>query len=77
MLIDSDLAILGASESAYQAYANQIRQEYAWVPETDYRMGRRKVLERFLARPRIFHYLADLEASARRNIAAEISRLGA
>ena len=75
VLIDSDLAILGANDSAYRAYANQIRQEYAWVPETDYRMGRRKVLERFLARPRIFHHLAILEEPARRNIAAEITRL--
>ena len=33
-------------ESAYQAYAEQIRQEYAWVPEPDYRLGRRQVLER-------------------------------
>src|SRR5438309_1119227 len=30
VLIDADLAILGASESGYRAYADQIRQEYAW-----------------------------------------------
>jgi predicted metal-dependent HD superfamily phosphohydrolase len=75
VLIDADLAILGASESAYRAYADQIRREYAWVPESDYRMGRRQVLERFLARPRIFHLLAHLEDPARRNIAAEVARL--
>jgi predicted metal-dependent HD superfamily phosphohydrolase len=76
VLIDADLAILGASDSAYRAYAEKIRQEYAWVPEKDYRMGRRQVLERFLARPGIFHLLAYLEEPARRNIAAEIARLG-
>ena len=75
VLIDADLAILGASESAYRTYAEQIRQEYAWVPEADYRKGRRQVLERFLTRPRIFHLLANLEELARRNIAAEIVRL--
>jgi predicted metal-dependent HD superfamily phosphohydrolase len=75
VLLDADLAILGASESAYRAYADQIRQEYAWVPEADYRMGRRQVLEHFLARPRIFHLLAHLEEPARRNIAAEIAQL--
>lgn len=75
VLIDADLAILGASETAYRAYADQIRQEFAWVPEPDYRTGRRQVLERFLAKPRMFHLLVHLEASARRNIAAEITRL--
>jgi predicted metal-dependent HD superfamily phosphohydrolase len=76
LLLDADLAILGASEPAYRAYADQIRQEYAWVPEPDYRIGRRQVLERFLARPRIFHLLSHLEESARRNIADEITLLG-
>jgi predicted metal-dependent HD superfamily phosphohydrolase len=75
VLIDSDLAILGASEPAYRTYAAKIRQEYAWVPEPDYRTGRRQVLERFLTRPTIFHLLVDLEKPARRNIAAEIARL--
>jgi predicted metal-dependent HD superfamily phosphohydrolase len=75
VLIDADLAILGASEPAYRTYADQIRLEYAWVPKPEYRKGRREVLERFLARPRIFQFLAHPEEPARRNIAAEISRL--
>jgi predicted metal-dependent HD superfamily phosphohydrolase len=75
VLIDADLAIFGASESAYRAYAKKIRQEYAWVPEPDYRIGRSQVLERFLTRPRIFHLLAHLEEPSRRNISAEIARL--
>ncbi len=75
VLLDADLAILGASEPVYQSYAQQIRQEYAWVPEADYRQGRRRVLENFLNKPRIFHLLCQLEVPARRNIAAEISRL--
>jgi predicted metal-dependent HD superfamily phosphohydrolase len=75
VLIDADLAILGASESAYRTYAEQIRQEYAWVPEPDYRRGRRDVLERFLARPRIYHLLNPLETPARRNLATELAKL--
>jgi predicted metal-dependent HD superfamily phosphohydrolase len=75
VLLDADLAILGASEAVYRGYAKQIRQEYAWVPEADYCQGRRRVLENFLNRPRIFHFLSRLEDPARRNIAAEISRL--
>ncbi len=75
VLLDADLAILGASEPVYRRYAELIRQEYAWVPEADYRTGRRRVLESFLTRPRIFHFLSQLEDPARRNIAAEMARL--
>ena len=75
VLIDADLAILGANEPAYRAYSEKIRQEYAWVPEADYRQGRWRVLQSFLSRPRIFHLLCHLEDPARRNIAAEIAQL--
>jgi predicted metal-dependent HD superfamily phosphohydrolase len=75
VLLDADLAILGASKADYQAYAQTIRLEYGWVTEPEFRKGRRQVLERFLARPKIFHFLSQLEVRARRNIAAEIGRL--
>jgi predicted metal-dependent HD superfamily phosphohydrolase len=75
VLLDADLAILGASEPVYRAYAEKIHQEYAWVPEPDYRQGRRSVLQRFLSRSKIFHCLTQLEAPARRNLAGEIARL--
>jgi predicted metal-dependent HD superfamily phosphohydrolase len=75
VLIDADLAILGASVSAYRAYAEKIRREYAWVPEADYRIGRRQVLMTFLAKPKIYHLLKHLEEPARRNLVAEIARL--
>jgi predicted metal-dependent HD superfamily phosphohydrolase len=75
LLIDADLAILGAGESEYRTYAEKIRQEYAWVPEAEYRHGRQRVLQRFLSRPRIFHFLTQREEPARRNLAAEIAQL--
>jgi predicted metal-dependent HD superfamily phosphohydrolase len=75
VLLDADLAILGAGESVYRVYAEKIRQEYAWAPESDYRQGRGRVLQNFLSRPRIFHLLRHLEDPARQNIAAEIARL--
>jgi predicted metal-dependent HD superfamily phosphohydrolase len=75
VLIDADLAILGASESVYRVYAEQIRQEYAWVPDSKYRTGRQRILELFLTRPRIYHFLSHLEVAAHRNIASEIVRL--
>jgi predicted metal-dependent HD superfamily phosphohydrolase len=75
VLIDADLAILGASESVYWSYANQIRQEYSWVPEQEYRMGRRRILRSFLDKPRIFRLLCHLEEPARWNLTSEIDRL--
>ena len=77
ILRDADLAILASDEATYDAYADAIRREYAWVPEPDYRAGRRRVLERFLARPRIFFTMEMIEAEpqARANMAREIARL--
>lgn len=74
VLLDADLSILGADEPTYRDYAEKIRREFDWVPEPQFRLGRRQVLERFLSRPRIFHLLTSLEVPARRNIAAEIAR---
>lgn len=77
-LHDADLAILGASEVRYARYAADIRKEYAWVPEADYRVGRRTVLEGFLARQRIYRtevMVAEGEEAARRNMAWEVSTL--
>jgi predicted metal-dependent HD superfamily phosphohydrolase len=68
VLTDADLAILAETESVYRRYAEQIRQEYAWVPEPEYRAGRRRILEHFLNKSRIYHFLSSLEDRARRNI---------
>jgi predicted metal-dependent HD superfamily phosphohydrolase len=79
VLHDADLAILGASEARYARYAADVRKEYAWVPEADYRAGRQKVLESFLARERIYRtevMFAEGDEAARRNMAAEVARLG-
>jgi predicted metal-dependent HD superfamily phosphohydrolase len=78
LLLDADLAVLGAAPAEYAAYAAAIRREYAWVPDDTYRAGRAAVLRGFLQRPRIFHterLFALLEAPARRNIAAELASL--
>jgi predicted metal-dependent HD superfamily phosphohydrolase len=79
VLLDADLAILGASEERYARYARDIRSEYAWVPDADYRAGRARVLEHFLALPRI--YLTDMmfeegEQRARANLRTELQLLG-
>lgn len=78
VLLDADLAILGASEERYARYAADIRKEYAWVSDDDYRAGRIGVLNKFLALPRIYHsdiMFAEGEERARTNLRAERDRL--
>jgi predicted metal-dependent HD superfamily phosphohydrolase len=78
LLVDADLAVLGADEADYDCYARAIRQEYAWVDKAAYRAGRRRVLQGFLGRPRLYHTPAlfdRLEAAARRNLRRELARL--
>ncbi len=60
------------------AYALAIRQEYSVVPDTLYRLGRRRVLEGFLARAQIYRterLRALWEAPARANLSGEIAAL--
>lgn len=78
VLLDADLAILGASEERYARYAADIRREYAWVPDAAYRAGRAAVLERFLAAPRVYHtplMYEEGEPRARANMSAELAAL--
>ena len=77
LLCDIDLATLGSSEPGYRAYAEAIRREYAWVPDEDYRAGRSRVLNSFLARDRIYHTepFHSLEAPARSNLERELATL--
>ena len=78
IFLDGDLAILGSSEEEYDKYAAKIRQEYAWVPEDQYRLGRKKVLEDFLNRPKIYFTEwagKELEVRARKNIKRESAKL--
>jgi predicted metal-dependent HD superfamily phosphohydrolase len=78
VLIDADLSILGAPPAGYDHYAADIRAEYGHVADADFRTGRRRILEGFLGRERIF--LTDTghglwEVTARSNLAREIDRL--
>jgi predicted metal-dependent HD superfamily phosphohydrolase len=80
VLLDADLAILGASEQRYARYAADIRKEYDWVPDVAYRAGRAAVLERFLAAPRIYQtplVFEEGEQRARANLRAELADLQA
>jgi predicted metal-dependent HD superfamily phosphohydrolase len=78
MLISIDLSILGAEPARYDAYAADIRREYAHVPDTDYRAGRAKVLSQFAARPFIFpdtDFAVKYDRQARENLARELASL--
>ena len=79
ILLDADLAILGASDERYRRYAADIRKEYSWVPDADYHTARAAVLESFLARPRIFRHellFQEGEEQARTNLRGELQALG-
>jgi predicted metal-dependent HD superfamily phosphohydrolase len=71
VLVDIDLGILGQPPAVFARYDDAIRREYAWVPEVQYRTGRKAVLRGFLDRPWIYatHTFRELyEAQARKNL---------
>jgi predicted metal-dependent HD superfamily phosphohydrolase len=62
-LSDIDLAILAAAPARFAEYNQQIRAEYAFVPEALYASARRRVLEGFAARPRLYYRHGDEDAA--------------
>jgi len=78
LTVDVDLSILGKSEKRFSEYERQIREEYAWVPQPLFTAKRAEILQRFLARPRIFAtdwFLEKYERQARQNLEASIAKL--
>jgi predicted metal-dependent HD superfamily phosphohydrolase len=78
VLSDADLAILAAPAERYAEYATAVREEYAHVPEPDFRAGRAAILRQLLALPRLFATQTGhdrWEARARRNVEREIAEL--
>jgi predicted metal-dependent HD superfamily phosphohydrolase len=78
LLVDIDLAILGAEPERFDEYEVQVRQEYAWVPGPLFRRKRREILEGFLARPRLYTtewFHQRFEARARDNLRRSLARL--
>ena len=75
LLVDIDLAILGADPARFAEYDAQVREEYRWVPGWLYRRKRREVLAGFLARDAIFgteRFRAQFEGRARENLCAAV-----
>jgi predicted metal-dependent HD superfamily phosphohydrolase len=78
LLVDIDLSILGSPADRFERYDKDVRKEYAWVPGFRYQEARAQVLQSFLDRPRLYHgkhAFKLLEAQARINLAAALSRL--
>jgi predicted metal-dependent HD superfamily phosphohydrolase len=78
LLVDVDLAILGQSPRRFWEYENGIRSEYDWVDPKTFASKRVEILQRFLARPRLYHaefFFARLEDQARSNLRASIEQL--
>ncbi|RVC62617.1 hypothetical protein [Mesorhizobium sp.] len=79
LLLDMDLAILGAAPDTFDTYERAVRQEYQWVEEPMWRAGRGAVLKSFIARPHIFHtdeFRQRFEPRARQNLARSLQALG-
>lgn len=78
LLVDADLAILGAAPVRYDAYVAAVRAEYAHVDDDAWRTGRAAVLDTLLARRPLYRTAAARargEDRARANVARERATL--
>ncbi len=78
LLVDIDLAILGAAPARFDEYERQIRDEYGFVPEATFRAKRGEILRMFLDRPTLFStpaYATRFDAPARANLARAVASL--
>ncbi len=77
-VLDTDLAILGAPDEAFDLYETGIRAEYAHVPEATFRDRRAELLTRFLNRKPLYwtdYFRVRFDAQARANLARSVERL--
>lgn len=78
IVVDIDLSILGAKPSVFDKYEVDIRLEYTWVPEEQFRTVRKSILEGFLNREHIYSlpYFQDFwEQQAQENLKKSIALL--
>lgn len=78
VLVDADLAVLGAAPARYDRYATDVRAEYAHVDDGAWRSGRTALLTGFVGRDHLFHTAEGRrrwDASARANLRRELDRL--
>jgi predicted metal-dependent HD superfamily phosphohydrolase len=78
VLCDADLAVLARDPAGYADYAAAVRREYAHVPDAAFAAGRSAILSDLVARPSLFRTQEGRrrwEATARANVAAELTQL--
>ena len=78
LMVDIDLASLARPAEVFDENTRLIRKEYPHVRDEEFARGRREMLARFLARPRI--YYTDLfrdryEQRARANLSRALAKL--
>lgn len=77
LMVDIDLAALGAPWEQFLLNNLQVRNEYAHVPEKDFRKGNGEILQRFLDRTPLYYHPeieADLGAQAKENLTRWLNR---
>lgn len=80
ILVDLDMAILGAPVEHFDEYEVGIRKEYAHVSDVDFAKGRSAILQGFLDRGRIYYtdyFHEKLGARAEENLKRSIAKLQA
>ncbi len=78
LLVDVDLAILGADPDRYRDFELQIRAEYWWVPTALYRKQRIALLRSFIMRQSVYathEFRERYERLARNNISWAMEQL--
>lgn len=78
LMVDVDLSILGADPESFWQYEENIRKEYAWVPEDLFRRRRTGILRGFLNRRSIYYhqqYRQMFEKKARQNLRQAVAKL--
>ena len=76
LVSDVDLWILASPPGRFEEYQAQIRQEYSWMAEDDFRLRRVQILRGFLDSSAIYQtewFRSRLEESARKNISGELA----
>jgi len=78
LVIDIDLSVLGRDTAGFEAFEEQVRQEYRFVPKVIFNLKRAQVLKRFLERPRLYtheQFFQRYEAQARQNLEESLRTL--
>jgi predicted metal-dependent HD superfamily phosphohydrolase len=71
LMLDIDLSILGRDIETFDCYDLDIRKEYHWVPDDAYEAGRKKIMNGFFLRAKIFQtkeFSDRYEAQAKENL---------